>query len=153
MPALVDEDVFEATWALVESQVMVAAVSPNPTGFIPLKQFIRLRRSCMVSLSFVDLLSMLTTSSSQGVFLLLFVLALFLLLRNYAPAQRVLLFSTILLALFATVQVSLDAALATVISSVLQIQMREGTAECVVGLLDAFSTIYNVRQGALATNK
>ncbi|KAJ7853033.1 hypothetical protein B0H14DRAFT_793663 [Mycena olivaceomarginata] len=118
MPALVDEDVFEATWALVESQVMVAAAA----------------------------------LLMHGVFLLLFVLALFLLLRNYAPAQRVLLFTTILLALFATVQVSLDAALATVISSVLQIQMREGTAERVVGLLDAFSTIYNVRQGALATN-
>ncbi|KAJ7810903.1 hypothetical protein B0H14DRAFT_3880370 [Mycena olivaceomarginata] len=118
MPALVDEDVFEATWALVESQVIVAAAA----------------------------------LLMHGVFLLLFVLALFLLLRNYAPAQRVLLFTTILLALFATVQVSLDAALATVISSVLQIQMREGTAERVVGLLDAFSTIYNVRQGALATN-
>ncbi|KAJ7782067.1 hypothetical protein B0H14DRAFT_3164072 [Mycena olivaceomarginata] len=118
MPALVGEDVFEATWALVESQVIVAAAA----------------------------------LLIHGVFLLLFVLALFLLLRNYAPAQRVLLFTTILLALFATVQVSLDAALATVISSVPQIQMREGMAERVVGLLDAFSTIYNVRQGALATN-
>ncbi|KAF7365869.1 hypothetical protein MVEN_00461500 [Mycena venus] len=118
MPALVDEGVFEATWAVVESQVTVAAAA----------------------------------LLMHGMFLLTFVLALFLLLRNHTPAQRVLLFTAIILAMFAIVQVSLDAALVSVISSVLQIQMKEGMTERVVGLLDAFSTIYDVRLGAFAIN-
>ncbi|KAJ6562118.1 hypothetical protein B0H19DRAFT_1143619 [Mycena capillaripes] len=88
----------------------------------------------------------------HGVFLLLFVLALFFLFRNHAEGQRVLLFTAILLAGFAIVQAALDVALAAVVSSVLQLCMREGVTKGALAQLNDFSMMYNVRQGTLATN-
>ncbi|KAF7342379.1 hypothetical protein MVEN_01826800 [Mycena venus] len=90
----------------------------------------------------------------HGILLLLFVLALFFLLRHHAEGQsiRVLLFTAILLAGFAIFQVVLDVALVALPNTVLQICMKEGMSQRAMSLLETFATIYNVRQGALATN-
>ncbi|KAJ7159358.1 hypothetical protein C8R43DRAFT_994511 [Mycena crocata] len=88
----------------------------------------------------------------HGVFMLLFVLALSFLLRSNAQGKNLLLITSILLFLFAVLQVSLDVSLAAIIAHLLELKMREGITPRVVGLMSTFKTLYSVRQGALATN-
>ncbi|KAK6988677.1 hypothetical protein R3P38DRAFT_276181 [Favolaschia claudopus] len=88
----------------------------------------------------------------HGVFLLLFVLALYFLAHNHARGQRVLLFAAILLAGFAIVQVALDVALAGLPATALRRILKEGMTRDVMSMMEAFASMYRMRQGTLATN-
>lgn len=86
-------------------------------------------------------------------FLILFVLAMFFMLRNRAEGQLILLFTAVLMAGFAIVQVALDVSLATLASSFFHITTKEGMSPHALSLMNMFSMGYKARQGILATNK
>ncbi|KAJ7862002.1 hypothetical protein B0H14DRAFT_2741094 [Mycena olivaceomarginata] len=88
----------------------------------------------------------------HGVFLILFVLAMFFMLRNRAEGQLILLFTAVLMAGFAIVQVALDVSLATLASSFFHITTKEGMSPHALSLMNMFSMGYKARQGILATN-